>query len=125
MLRVGDLERSLAFYVDTLGMKVVRREEYPQGRFTLAFVGYSDEAGVTLELTYNWGAETPYVHGTGFGHVAIAVGDIAEVCERVRSAGFTVSREPGPMAFRSRDGPPEHIAFLRDPDGYVVELVQR
>lgn len=126
MLRVVDLDRSLRFYVATLGMKVVRREEHPTGRFTLVFVGYGDEDGVTLELTHNWGGEKPYTHGTGFGHVAIAVDDVARSCACITAAGFTVTRPPGPMAHASTSGrAPEHIAFVRDPDGYPVELVER
>lgn len=124
MLRVVDLDESLRFYVVTLGMKVGRREEHPLGRFTLVFVGYAD--GVTLELTHNWGRDTPYVHGTGFGHVAIVVDDVARVCACITSAGFTVTRPPGPMAHASTSGrAPEYIAFVRDPDGYPVELIQR
>lgn len=126
MLRVLDLDESLRFYVATLGMKVQRREEHPLGRFTLVFVGYGGEDGVTLELTHNWRREKPYVHGTAFGHVAIAVDDVARVCACITSAGFTVTRPPGPMAHASTSGRArEHIAFIRDPDGYPVELIQR
>src|SRR5262245_42815878 len=97
MIRVGDLERSLAFYTDVLGMRLLRRKDYPDGRFTLAFVGYEDEAtGTVLELTHNWDTRH-YELGTGFGHVALGVGDVHAACDRLRAKGAKVVREPGPM----------------------------
>ena len=119
MLRVTDLERSIAFYVDVLGMKLLRRNDYPGGKFTLAFVGYQDEKdGAVLELTYNWGGDQ-YDLGTAYGHIAIEVDDIYKTCEEIKAKGGTVSREPGPMKFGSTV-----IAFVKDPDGYTIELIQ-
>ncbi|HEX7672209.1 MAG TPA: lactoylglutathione lyase, partial [Polyangiaceae bacterium] len=110
MIRVGNLEASLAFYRDVLGMKVLRRKDYPSGEFTLAFVGYEDEsASAVIELTHNWG-RTSYEKGDGFGHIAIGASDIKAVCERVRSAGHQVTREPGPMKHGDTV-----IAFVEDP----------
>ena len=121
MLRVRDLDSSVRFYTDLLGMKLLRREEYPDGEFTLAFVGYGDEADHTvLELTYNWGRAEPYDLGDGFGHVAIAVPDIYRACERLAAAGVKITRPPGPMKHGTTV-----IAFLEDPDGYKVELIER
>ncbi len=119
MLRVGDLERSLAFYCDVLGMRLLRRKDYPSGRFTLAFVGYGEEHEHTvIELTHNW--DTPaYDHGNAFGHVALGVEDIYAACETLRAKGATVTREPGPMKHGG-----SHIAFIQDPDGYKIELIQ-
>jgi len=126
MLRVADLDRALSFYVDVLGMDVVQREDYPGGEFTLVFVGYDGASGVTIELTHNWGPQHAYTHGDAFGHVAIVVDDIEGLCARVRSAGFDVTRPPGPMKHRTASrAKPELIAFVRDADGYAVELVQR
>jgi len=119
MLRVRDLEASLRFYCDVLGMELLRRKDYPDGKFTLAFVGYGDEAETAvIELTHNWG-KTDYVLGDAYGHVAIGVGDIVATCERLRAAGGKVVREPGPMKHGTTV-----IAFLEDPDGYKVELIE-
>jgi lactoylglutathione lyase len=119
MLRVADLERSLAFYQDVLGMRLLRRKDYPDGRFTLAFVGYDDEAtGTVLELTHNWDTRH-YELGTGFGHVALGVDDVYATCDRLRAKGAKVVREPGPMKHGG-----SVIAFIEDPDGYRIELIQ-
>jgi lactoylglutathione lyase len=119
MLRVGNLERSLQFYCEVLGMKLLRQKDYPGGEFTLAFVGYGDEADHTvLELTYNWGTDH-YDLGTGYGHIAIGVDDIYATCHVIRDRGGKVTREPGPMKHGSTV-----IAFVEDPDGYKVELIQ-
>ena len=118
MLRVGDLERSLAFYTDVLGMRLLRRKDYPGGRFTLAFVGYGDESDHTvLELTHNWDTSS-YEIGSGYGHIALGVDDIQGVCAAIREKGGRVVREPGPMKHGSTV-----IAFVEDPDGYKVELI--
>jgi len=119
MLRVKDLDASLRFWTEQFGMKLLRRRDYPEGKFTLAFVGYGDESDHTvLELTHNWGKDD-YVLGDQFGHVAIGVDDIYAVCERLRAAGVRVTREPGPMKHGSTV-----IAFVEDPNGYKVELIQ-
>ncbi|MEB3336158.1 MAG: lactoylglutathione lyase [Leptolyngbyaceae bacterium] len=119
MLRVSDLEKSLKFYCDVLGMKLLRQKDYPDGRFTLAFVGYGDETDHTvLELTYNWGVEQ-YELGTAYGHIAIAVDDIYTTCEAIKARGAKVVREPGPMKHGSTV-----IAFVEDPNGYKIELIQ-
>ncbi|MEZ2233068.1 lactoylglutathione lyase [Microcoleus sp.] len=119
MLRVGNLEESLKFYTEVLGMKMLRQKDYPDGKFSLAFVGYGDESDHTvLELTYNWGVEE-YNLGNAYGHIAIGVDDIYGTCEAIRTRGGKVSREPGPMKHGSTV-----IAFVEDPDGYKVELVQ-
>lgn len=119
MLRVGNLERSLDFYTRVLGMQLLRRKDYPEGRFTLAFVGYQPEAeGAVLELTHNWDTDT-YDLGTGYGHIALAVSDAAAVCEQVRQRGGKVVREAGPMKHSSTV-----IAFVEDPDGYKIEFIQ-
>lgn len=120
MIRVGDLDRSISFYTEVLGMRLLRRQDYPDGRFTLAFVGYGDEAvGAVLELTHNW--DTPsYDLGNGFGHVAIAVPDAHAACDAIRARGGKVVREAGPMKHGSTV-----IAFVEDPDGYKIELIQR
>lgn len=119
MLRVGDLERSLAFYTEVLGMRLLRRKDYPSGRFTLAFVGYGDEADHTvLELTHNWDTSR-YEIGSGYGHIALGVEDIQGVCDQIRAKGGRVVREPGPMKHGSTV-----IAFVEDPDGYKVELIE-
>jgi lactoylglutathione lyase len=120
MLRVGDLERSLAFYTGVLGMTLLRRHEYPDGRFTLAFVGYGPEAeGAVIELTHNW--DTPrYELGTGFGHVALEVPDAAAACAEIGRRGGKVVREAGPMKHGTTV-----IAFVEDPDGYRIELIER
>jgi len=120
MLRVGDLERSLAFYTHLLGMRLLRRKDYPGGRFTLAFVGYGDEADSTvLELTHNWDTSS-YDLGSGYGHIAIGVEDIHATCAAISAGGGRVVRPPGPMKHGTTV-----IAFVEDPDGYRVELIQR
>jgi lactoylglutathione lyase len=120
MLRVGDLERSITFYTEVLGMRLLRRKDYPGGRFTLAFVGYGEENDTTvLELTHNWDTST-YEIGSGYGHIAIGVADIHGVCEQIRAKGGRVAREPGPM----KNGTTV-IAFVEDPDGYRVELIEQ
>lgn len=119
MLRVGNLEESLNFYCNVLGMKLLRQKDYPDGKFTLAFVGYGDEANHTvLELTYNWGVEE-YNLGDAYGHIAIGVDDIYATCEEIKARGGKVVREPGPMKHGSTV-----IAFVQDPNGYKVELIQ-
>lgn len=119
MLRVGNLEESLKFYCDVLGMKLLRQKDYPGGEFTLAFVGYGDESDHTvLELTYNWGVDQ-YDLGSAYGHIAIGVDDIYATCEAIRDRGGKVVREPGPMKHGSTV-----IAFVEDPNGYKVELIQ-
>lgn len=121
MLRVRDLDASLAFYIDTLGMRLLRRQDFPGGRFTLAFVGYADEdSGTVLELTYNWGQDT-YDLGTAYGHVAIGVTDIYMAVDALAVAGVRVVRPAGPLA----GDPREVIAFIEDPDGYRIELIER
>jgi len=117
MVRVGDLERSVDFYTKLLGMKELRRRDVPDGKYTLAFVGYGD--GAEVELTYNYGVEK-YEQGTAFGHLAIGVPDVAATCEKVRKGGGKVTREAGPVKFGTTV-----IAFVEDPDGYKIELVQR
>lgn len=118
MLRVGNLERSIQFYTDVLGMKLLRQKEYPNGEFTLAFMGYGDETENTvLELTYNWGTDS-YAIGTAFGHIAIEVPDVYEACDKMRAAGGKIIRDAGPM-----NAGTTIIAFLEDPDGYQIELI--
>ncbi len=120
MLRVGNLDRSLAFYTEVLGMRLLRRQDYPEGRFTLAFVGFQDESeGAVIELTHNWDTES-YDLGNGYGHIALAVPDAYKACEDVRARGGKVVREAGPMKHGSTV-----IAFIEDPDGYKIELIQR
>lgn len=120
MIRVGDLDRSIDFYTNVLGMKLLRRADYPGGRFTNAFVGYDDESrAAVLELTYNWDTHS-YEHGTAFGHVAVEVEDAHKACEMVRQRGGKVTREAGPMKHGTTV-----IAFVEDPDGYKIEFVQR
>ncbi|HEX5804374.1 MAG TPA: lactoylglutathione lyase [Azospira sp.] len=120
MLRVGDLDRSLAFYTEVLGMRLLRRQDYPEGRFTLAFVGYGEESETAvLELTHNWDTAT-YELGNAFGHVAIAVPDAYAACAAIRERGGKVVREAGPMKHGTTV-----IAFVEDPDGYRIELIQR
>ena len=120
MIRVGNLERSLAFYTDVLGMRLLRRQDYPEGRFTLAFVGYCDESeGTAIELTHNW--DTPsYEIGNAFGHIALAVDDAHAACAQVKARGGKVTREAGPMKHGTTV-----IAFVEDPDGYKIELVEK
>lgn len=120
MLRVADLERSLAFYTEVLGMKLLRRTDYPEGKFTLAFVGYTDEAqGSVIELTYNWGVNQ-YEMGNAFGHIAIEVENAYDACNKIRELGGKVVREAGPMQHGSTV-----LAFIEDPDGYKIELIQK
>jgi lactoylglutathione lyase len=120
MLRVGDLDRSLAFYTDVLGMKLLRRRDYPEGRFTLAFIGYGEESETAvLELTHNWDTKS-YEIGTGYGHIAIAVEDAYKACDEARKRGGKVTREAGPMKHGTTV-----IAFVEDPDGYKIEFIQR
>lgn len=119
MIRVGDLDTSIAFYTEALSMRLLRKKDYPGGQFTLAFVGYGDESDTTaIELTHNWGT-TDYELGNGFGHLAIGVNDIEDACDRVREYGGQVTREPGPMKHGTTV-----IAFVKDPDGYVIEFIQ-
>jgi lactoylglutathione lyase len=121
MIRVKDLDASVNFYTKLLGMKELRRNEVPGGKYTLAFVGYGDEASSSvLELTYNWGKDEGYDLGTGFGHLAVGVPDVAATCNQLRAAGAKITREPGPVQFGTTV-----IAFVEDPDGYKIELVQR
>lgn len=118
MLRVTDLSRSLDFYTSVLGMRLLRCKDYPEGRFTLAFVGYGDESDSTvLELTHNWDTDR-YELGTAYGHIAIGVDDVYAACDRIRAAGGKVVREPGPMKHGST-----LLAFVEDPDGYRIELL--
>ena len=120
MIRVGDLDRSIGFYTEVLGMKLLRRKDYPEGKFTLAFVGYQDEsASAVLELTYNWGVDK-YDLGTAFGHVAVEVDDAYKACELVKQRGGKVTREAGPMKHGATV-----IAFVEDPDGYKIEFIQK
>ena len=120
MIRVGDLDRSIQFYTDVLGMKVIRRSDYPEGKFTNVFVGYgSEEEGAVIELTYNWGVSS-YELGTGFGHIALAVPDAYAACAEIKRRGGVVTREAGPMKHGTTV-----IAFAQDPDGYKIELIQR
>lgn len=121
MLRVLDLEKSLDFYVNKMGMKLLRRQDYPGGEFTLAFVGYGDEKDqAVIELTHNWGQKEPYTIGSGYGHIAIGVPDIYGLCETLQAAGVKIPRPPGPMKHGG-----SVIAFVEDPDGYKVELIER
>jgi lactoylglutathione lyase len=120
MLRVGDLHRSIAFYTEVLGMQLLRRRDYPDGRFTLAFVGYGPESeGAAIELTHNWDTKA-YELGTGFGHVAVEVPDASAACAEVKRKGGVVTREAGPMKHGTTV-----IAFVQDPDGYKIELIQK
>ena len=120
MLRVGDLERSLSFYTEVLGMKVLRRKDYPDGKFTLAFVGYGEESQTAvIELTHNWGVDK-YELGNAYGHIAVEVEDAYKACEEVKKRGGKVTREAGPMKHGTTV-----IAFVEDPDGYKIEFIQR
>jgi lactoylglutathione lyase len=119
MLRVGDLEKSLDFYTNVLGMKLLRRRDYPEGKFTLAFIGYGDESQhAVIELTHNWETKS-YDIGTGYGHIAVGLPDIYAACAEVKAKGGKVTREPGPMKFGG-----SQIAFIEDPDGYKIEFIQ-
>ncbi len=120
MLRVGDLERSVTFYTALLGMKELRRRDVPDGKYTLAFLGYADDpSGAEIELTYNYGVDR-YEQGSAFGHLAVGVPDVAGACEAVRKGGGKVTREAGPVKFGTTV-----IAFVEDPDGYKIELIER
>jgi lactoylglutathione lyase len=120
MIRVGDLARSIDFYTHALGMKLLRQSDYPDGKFTLAFLGYGPEdTHPAIELTYNYGVSS-YEIGTAFGHIAIGVPDIRAACDKIREAGGNITREPGPMKHGTTV-----IAFATDPDGYKVELIER
>lgn len=119
MLRVGDLSASIAFYTEVLGMTLLRQKDYPEGRFTLAFLSYGPESEqAALELTHNWD-ESRYELGTGYGHIAIAVDDVYLACDKIRLAGGVITREPGPMKHGTTV-----LAFCKDPDGYAIELLQ-
>jgi lactoylglutathione lyase len=121
MLRVKNLDASVGFYTGLLGMKELRRNEVPGGKYTLAFVGYGGERDHTvLELTYNWGQDDGYELGSAFGHLALGVPDIYATCERLRAAGAKIAREPGPVQHGTTV-----IAFIEDPDGYKIELIER
>ncbi|HTF94992.1 MAG TPA: lactoylglutathione lyase [Cellvibrio sp.] len=118
MLRVGNLQRSIDFYTGVLGMKLLRQQDYPDGKFTLAFMGYGDEENNTvIELTYNYGVES-YDLGKGYGHIAIGCNDVYATCEKIRSVGGKITREPGPMMHGTTI-----LAFVEDPDGYKIELL--
>ena len=120
MIRVGDLDRSLAFYTNVLGMRLLRRNDYPEGRFTLAFVGYGEESdNAVIELTHNWDT-TSYEMGNAFGHLALGVSDAYAACAKIKELGGKVVREAGPMKHGTTV-----IAFVEDPDGYKIELIQR
>jgi lactoylglutathione lyase len=120
MLRVGDMQRSVRFYTDVLGMKLLRTTDRPEQKYSLAFVGYdAEDRAAVLELTYNYGVER-YELGTAFGHIAIGVADVKRACERVRQSGGKVTREPGPVK-----GGSSVIAFVEDPDGYKIEFIER
>jgi lactoylglutathione lyase len=120
MFRVGDLERSIAFYTEIIGMELLRQKDFPGGKFTLAFLGFGpEETHPALELTYNWDTDS-YTFGDAFGHIALGVEDIYATCDAIRAAGGTISREPGPMKHGTTV-----IAFVEDPDGYKIELIER
>jgi len=120
MLRVGDLDKSINFYCDVLGMKLLRRKDYPEGRFTLAFLGFGEEKDITaLELTHNWDTDS-YDLGNGFGHIAIQVEDVYQACEEIKRKGGVVTREAGPMKHGTTI-----LAFCKDPDGYQIELLSK
>lgn len=120
MLRVNNLEESIKFYCDVLDMKLIRKKDYPDGKFTLAFVGYGDESdNAALELTYNWDVDK-YDMGNAYGHIALGIDDIYKTCEEIKAKGGKVTREPGPMKHGSTV-----IAFVEDPNGYKVELIEK
>ena len=119
MVRVKDLEKSLDFYTRLLGMQVLRKQDFPEGKFTLAFVGYGpEETNAVVELTHNWDQDRPYELGAGYGHIALGVRDINSVCAELEKAGANIPRKPGPMKHGTT-----HIAFVEDPDGYKIELI--
>ncbi|GAK26502.1 lactoylglutathione lyase [Serratia liquefaciens] len=119
MIRVGDLQRSIDFYTKVLGMRLLRTSENPEYKYSLAFVGYTDESeGAVIELTYNWGTDS-YEMGSAFGHLALGVDDVAATCDSIRNAGGKVTREAGPVK-----GGTTVIAFVEDPDGYKIELIE-
>ncbi|MCW8346712.1 lactoylglutathione lyase [Vibrio sp. ZSDZ65] len=119
MLRVGDLDKSISFYSDVIGMNLLRKNENTEYKYTLAFLGFGDESeGSVIELTYNWGV-TEYELGSAYGHIAIGVDDIYSTCDAIKAAGGNVTREPGPVK-----GGTTQIAFVKDPDGYMIELIQ-
>ncbi|EGQ9394008.1 MULTISPECIES: lactoylglutathione lyase [Vibrio] len=119
MLRVGDLDKSIEFYTQVMGMNLLRKNENTEYKYTLAFLGYGDESqGAVIELTYNWGV-ADYEKGNAYGHIAIGVDDIYATCDTIKAAGGIVTREPGPVK-----GGTTHIAFVKDPDGYMIELIQ-
>ncbi|ERM61897.1 lactoylglutathione lyase [Vibrio mimicus] len=119
MLRVGDLDKSIEFYTQVMGMTLLRKNENTEYKYTLAFLGYGDESqGAVIELTYNWGV-AEYEKGNAFGHIAIGVDDIYATCDIIKASGGIVTREPGPVK-----GGTTHIAFVKDPDGYMIELIQ-
>ena len=119
MLRVMNLEHSITFYTQVLGMQLLRKKDYPAGKFTLAFLGYGPEdSHAVLELTHNWEQEEPYDLGNAYGHIAIEVDNLYSACEEIRNNGGQITREPGPMK-----GGSTHIAFCKDPDGYMIELI--
>ena len=121
MLRVSDLESSISFYTELLGMELLRKQEFPGGKFTLAFVGYgSEESNTVIELTYNWKQSKLYDLGDGYGHIALGVPDIHSTCDQLRTAGAKIVRDPGPMKHGTTV-----IAFVEDPDGYKIELIER
>ena len=123
MIRVLDLDKSIDFYTRHLGMKLLRKQDFPDGKFTLAFLGYGDETDSTvIELTHNWEQEQAYDHGSAFGHLAVAVPDIYRTCEQLANEGVSMPRSPGPMKF---GGSSTVMAFIEDPDGYRIELIQR
>jgi lactoylglutathione lyase len=118
MIRTGDLDRSIDFYTKVMGMKLLRQHDYPAGKFTLAFLGYGDESEhAAIELTYNWGVDH-YDLGTGYGHIALEVDDVHAACDQIKQLGGKVVREAGPM-----NGGTRIIAFVSDPDGYMIELI--
>jgi len=119
MLRVGNLDKSIEFYTNVLGMELLRKNENTEYEYTLAFLGYGDESqGAVIELTYNWGT-SEYELGSAFGHIALGFDDIYQTCDAIRAAGGNITREPGPVK-----GGTTHIAFVKDPDGYMIELIQ-
>ncbi|MCC3306098.1 lactoylglutathione lyase [Sneathiella sp. HT1-7] len=121
MIRVKDLDKSIDFYVNNLEMKLLRRTDFPGGKFTLAFVGYGEEKDTAvIELTHNWDQEEPYDLGNGFGHLALGVQDIYGICDKLAAQGVNIPRPPGPMKHGS-----SVIAFIEDPDGYKIELIER